>query len=81
MEKIENRKQYLNNLKNFSKKVKLSETFLQKLRDHQYFADYMEVIDVFMKQNFKINFFLKTFSLFNRNWTQMKKKKFLFYLN
>jgi hypothetical protein len=61
MEKIENRKQYLNNFKNFSKKVNLSQSFLQKLREHQYFADYMEVIDVFIKQNFKINFILKFF--------------------
>jgi len=73
MEKIENRKQYLNNFKDFSKKVKLSEIFIQKLKKHQLFADYVKALDVFIKQNLKINIFLKTLSLFNRISTQMKK--------
>ncbi len=47
MEKIKNRDEYLKSFPNFGKNVKLDENLKKKLREHQYFRDYMPIIEVF----------------------------------
>ncbi len=58
MEKPENREKYLKNFEEFSKKVKVTEEFKKKLREHDldYFRKQMEIVEV-------CNIFLKFISI------------------
>ncbi len=46
MEKIKNRNDFLRDLRKFSTKVKLNKTFMDKLKEHKYFKNTMEYIEV-----------------------------------
>jgi hypothetical protein len=46
MEKIKNRADYRDNFVEFCKIVKLNNEFMDSLREHKYFREHMENIDV-----------------------------------
>jgi hypothetical protein len=47
MEKKDNRDQYLKNFQTFCQNVKYDEDFKKKLREHNFFSDYMPIVEVF----------------------------------
>jgi len=55
MEKIQNRKDYINAFKEFSDTVALTDEFMRDLKKHKYFRDALRYIEVSKYSNFSLS--------------------------